>query len=139
MLQQLLYSYSLTENNFLYYEDEFGGLKLPVPNLLGNFQFANIATAIATLRNIDEININESHIKKGIKKVVTYNLFIVVILNLLLTPIFHLLTFDVPTRQPNYSITKKYDSDFFKGMFSGIHFITAILLIRLPRLILDCC
>jgi len=64
-----LYSYSLTENNFLYYEDEFGGLKLPVPNLLGNFQFANIATAIATLRNIDEININESHIKKGIKKI----------------------------------------------------------------------
>ena len=63
--------------------------------------------------------------KKGIKTVVTYNLFIFVILNLLLTPIFHLLTFDVPTRQPNYSITKKYDSDFFKGMFSGIHFISS--------------
>ncbi len=63
-----LYSYSLVENNFLYYEDEFGSLKLPVPNLLGNFQLANISTAIATLRNIDEININENHIKEGIKK-----------------------------------------------------------------------
>ena len=66
-----LYSYSLKENNFFYYEDEFGGLKLPVPNLLGNFQLANIAAAIATLRNIDEININEGHIKEGIKKIKT--------------------------------------------------------------------
>tara|TARA_Y100000590_G_scaffold190114_1_gene216382 strand:- start:1878 stop:3152 length:1275 start_codon:yes stop_codon:yes gene_type:complete len=66
-----LYSYSLTENNFLYYEDEFGGLKLPFPNLLGNFQLANIAAAIATLRNIDEIIINENHIKEGIKKIKT--------------------------------------------------------------------
>ena len=64
-----LYSYSLVENNFLYYEDEFGSLKLPIPNLLGNFQLANITAAIAALRNIDEININENHIKEGIKKI----------------------------------------------------------------------
>jgi len=64
-----LYSYSFAENNFFYYEDEKGGLKLPIPNLLGNFQLANVASAIATLRNIDEIDINESHIKEGIKKI----------------------------------------------------------------------
>ena len=64
-----LYSYSLTENNFFYYEDELGGLKLPLPNLLGDFQLANVATAIATLRNIDELDIKDSHIKNGIKKI----------------------------------------------------------------------
>ena len=66
-----LYTYSLTENNFFYYEDEFGGLKLPIPNLLGNFQLANVATAIATLRNIDEIDISENNIKEGIIKIKT--------------------------------------------------------------------
>ena len=64
-----LYSYSISENNFFYYEDEYGGLKLPMPNLLGEFQLDNIATAIATLRNIDEIDIKENHIKEGIKKI----------------------------------------------------------------------
>ena len=66
-----LYSYHLAENNFFYYEDELGGLKLPLPNLLGNFQLANIAAAIATLRNIDEIDIKEIHIREGIKKIKT--------------------------------------------------------------------
>ncbi len=66
-----LYSYSLVENNFFYYEDELGGLKLPVPNLLGNFQIENIATAIATLRYIDETDIKENHIKEGIKNIKT--------------------------------------------------------------------
>tara|TARA_B100001123_G_scaffold2783_1_gene3732 strand:+ start:4049 stop:5326 length:1278 start_codon:yes stop_codon:yes gene_type:complete len=67
-----LYSYSLTENNFFYYEDELGGLKLPIPtNLLGEFQLANVATAVATLRNIEEIDIKENHIKEGIKKIKT--------------------------------------------------------------------
>ena len=63
------YSYSLNENDFFYYEDEFGGLKLPMPNLLGEFQLENIATAIATLRNIEEIRIKEKDISEGIKKV----------------------------------------------------------------------
>ena len=44
------YSYSNGENGFFYYEDEFGGLKLPLPNILGQFQLENISTAIATLR-----------------------------------------------------------------------------------------
>ena len=34
-----LYSFSLGENNFFYYEDEYGGLKLPMHNLLGNFNY----------------------------------------------------------------------------------------------------
>ena len=64
-----LYSYSQNGNNFFYYEDEIGGLKLPLPSLLGEFQLDNIATAIATLRNIEQIDINENHIKNGIKKI----------------------------------------------------------------------
>tara|TARA_B100001123_G_scaffold388762_1_gene465013 strand:+ start:2452 stop:3723 length:1272 start_codon:yes stop_codon:yes gene_type:complete len=64
-----LYSFSLKENNFFYYEDEYGGLKLPMPNLLGEFQLANVATAIATLRNINELKISEDHIKEGVTKI----------------------------------------------------------------------
>jgi len=64
-----LYSFSLGENNFFYYEDRYGGLKLPMPNLVGEFQLSNVATAIATLRNIEELNISENHIKEGILKI----------------------------------------------------------------------
>ncbi len=63
------YSFSIGENDFFYYEDEHGGLKLPLPNLLGQFQLANVATAIATIRNIDELKISENHIKEGITKI----------------------------------------------------------------------
>ena len=52
-------------------------------------------------------------------------MFFVVLLNLLLTPLFHLITFDVPTRQANYKITQEYTGEFFKGMFSGKHFISS--------------
>jgi len=61
------FSFSNIENNF-YYEDKFGGIKLPVPNVLGKFQLENISTAIATLRTL-KLNIKDSHIKKGIKKI----------------------------------------------------------------------
>ena len=64
-----LYTYSLGENNFFYYEDEYGGLKLPMPNLIGDFQLSNISAAIATLRNIKELNILDNHIKEGITKI----------------------------------------------------------------------
>jgi len=64
-----LYSFSLVENNFFYYEDEYGGLKLPMPNLIGEFQLSNVATAIATLRNIEELKISDNHIKEGILKI----------------------------------------------------------------------
>ena len=64
-----LYSFLLGENNFFYYEDEHGGLKLPMPNLIGNFQLSNVASAIATIRNIGELKISDDHIKEGITKI----------------------------------------------------------------------
>ena len=57
------------ENNFFYYEDEYGGLKLPLPNLNGEFQLSNIATAIATIRNAEKLNLSNENIKKGITKI----------------------------------------------------------------------
>ena len=62
------FSYSCGENNFFYYEDKFGGLKLPTPNILGQFQLENISTAIATLRFLD-FSIKDEHIKNGITKI----------------------------------------------------------------------
>ena len=59
---------SENENSFIYYEDENGGLKLPKPNVLGEFQIENIATGIATIRNLD-LQIKDSHIKNGITKI----------------------------------------------------------------------
>ena len=63
------FNYSLNENGFFYYEDKYGGLKLPLPNLEGEFQLSNISTAIATIRNIEEINISDQNIINGIKKI----------------------------------------------------------------------
>ena len=63
--------------------------------------------------------------KKSVLSIIFYNLFFIVFLNLILTPLFYLMTFDVPSRQPNYKIIKEYKSEFFKGMFSGKHFISA--------------
>jgi len=63
------FNYSLNENGFFYYEDKYGGLKLPLPNLEGEFQLSNVSTAIATIRNIEEINVSDQNIKNGIKKI----------------------------------------------------------------------
>ena len=63
------YNYSDSENSFFYYEDMSGGIKLPRPNVNGQFQLENISTAIATLRLIKEININDEQIKNGITKI----------------------------------------------------------------------
>ena len=63
------FNYSLSENGFFYYEDKYGGLKLPQPNLEGEFQLSNISTAIATIRNVDELNITDQNIINGIKKI----------------------------------------------------------------------
>ena len=63
------YSFLSKENNFFYYEDKIGGLNLPTPNVKGQFQLENISTAIATLRTIKEIEINDIHIKSGITKI----------------------------------------------------------------------
>ena len=62
------YNYSINENNF-FYEDEFGNLKLPLPNLIGRFQLTNISVAIATVRNLRNLNITDKQIKKGITKI----------------------------------------------------------------------
>ena len=63
------FNYSLNENGFFYYEDKYGGLKLPLPNLEGEFQLSNISSAISTIRNIEGINISDQNIKNGIKKI----------------------------------------------------------------------
>jgi len=62
------FSCSENENGFIYYEDEMGGLKLPKPNLLGEFQIENVATAIATMRFLN-LKIKDKHIKNGITKI----------------------------------------------------------------------
>ena len=62
------FSYSINENDFFYYEDKLGGLKIPMPNVLGQFQLENISTAIATLRTLD-LNLKDEHIQKGIRKI----------------------------------------------------------------------
>ena len=62
------FCFSGGENNFFYYEDKLGGLKLPEPNIRGQFQLENISTAIATLRILN-FNISDDQIKKGLKKI----------------------------------------------------------------------
>ena len=62
------YSYFNGENGFFYYEDKFGGLKLPLPNILGQFQLENISTAIATIRQLN-FEIKDDDIKNGISKI----------------------------------------------------------------------
>jgi dihydrofolate synthase / folylpolyglutamate synthase len=63
------YSFSFKENKYFYYEDEFGGIKLPKPNLPGEFQLENISTAIATARQLIDYKITDEHVKKGITKI----------------------------------------------------------------------
>ena len=62
------YSYSIQENGFFYYEDKFGGLKLPLPNVLGQFQLENISTAIATIRTLN-LGIQSNEIESGIQNI----------------------------------------------------------------------
>ena len=62
------YSYSNGENGFFYYEDKFGGLKLPLPNILGQFQLENISTAIATIRQLN-LEVKDDDIKDAITKI----------------------------------------------------------------------
>ena len=62
------YNFSLKENNFFYYKDKFGSLRIPIPNLNGQFQLENATTAIATLRILEDLNIKDHHIVNGVQK-----------------------------------------------------------------------
>ncbi len=62
------FSYSDIKNNSFYFKDKFGKLKLPKPNVLGQFQLENISTAIATLRLLN-LNVNDQNIVNGIQKI----------------------------------------------------------------------
>ena len=55
------------ENSFIQYEDNFGSLLLPEPNILGDHQLSNISTSIVAARNL--FNIKDKDIKNGIKKI----------------------------------------------------------------------
>ena len=63
------YSFTIKENNSFYYEDQFGDIKLPMPNVNGRFQLENISTAIAALRILKNFKISNENIKKGITKI----------------------------------------------------------------------
>ena len=63
------YNFTLKENDFFYFEDEFGALKLPKPNLPGEFQLENVSTAIATVRQLTDYKVTDDHIKVGITKI----------------------------------------------------------------------
>ena len=63
------YSFTFKENDFFYFEDEFGGIKLPKPNLLGEFQLENVSTAIAASRQLINYKITNKNIKDGITKI----------------------------------------------------------------------
>ena len=66
------YNFVLRENNFFYYEDKYGSMKIPKPNLNGQFQIENASTAIATLRILEDLKIKDQHIIKGVQK--AYNI-----------------------------------------------------------------
>ena len=63
------YSFTSEDSDFFYFEDEFGGLKLPKPNLPGEFQLENVSTAIATARQLTGYKITDEHIEGGITKI----------------------------------------------------------------------
>ncbi len=58
----------MKENDFFYYEDQFGGIKLPMPNVKGQFQLENISTAIATLRTLKNLILKMNIFKKVLQK-----------------------------------------------------------------------
>ena len=62
-------NFSFKESEFFYFEDEFGSIKLPRPNLPGEFQLENISTAIAVVRQLTNYPVTDEHIKNGITKI----------------------------------------------------------------------
>ena len=62
------YIYKKNSNGFIY-KDDIGEIKLPNPNLLGDFQIGNISTAIATAKNLSQFKISNFHIEQAITKI----------------------------------------------------------------------
>ena len=62
------YNFKKNTKDFVY-EDKFGKINLPLPNLLGDFQISNVSTAIAAARILKEFNISKTHIKKAVTKI----------------------------------------------------------------------
>ena len=65
---EILYLCSIQLNTEITQFHEEGGLKLPTPKILGQFQLENISTAIATLRTLN-FKIKDDDIKNGITKI----------------------------------------------------------------------
>ena len=62
------YKYIKNSNGFIY-KDKKGEIKLPYPNLLGDFQISNVSTAINVVRNLDQFKIKDFHIANAITKI----------------------------------------------------------------------
>ena len=62
------YNYKINRKGF-FYEDKFGSLQLPKPNLLGEHQISNTACAVSAVRNLKKYKINNEHIIQGIKSI----------------------------------------------------------------------
>ena len=61
------YNFVSMENDFFYYEDKYGSLKIPKPSMSGQFQLENASAAIASLRVLENLKIRDEQIIKGIK------------------------------------------------------------------------
>ena len=61
------FNISRSENSFIQYQDEFGELILPQPNILGEHQLYNISTSIAASRKI--FKVKDESIKNGVQDI----------------------------------------------------------------------
>ena len=64
------FRYEKTPNGFDFI-DNSGSLSLPEPNMLGDFQYGNISTAIATVKELDQFKVSQSHIIIALSKIKT--------------------------------------------------------------------
>ena len=62
------YNYKKNNNGFVY-KDYLGQVNLPSPNLIGDFQISNVATAIAAARSLDQFKITKLNIRNAITKI----------------------------------------------------------------------
>jgi len=62
------YSYVKEERGFIF-QDTFGKIELPYPNLPGAHQISNVSCAIAAIRNLENYKVKNTCIKRGITKI----------------------------------------------------------------------